>query len=201
MQLKEEKTETEKGMDGGINGHSGINEEKSRIRAYVRELRSSHSASELSEMSEGAVKALKSLIEESGAQTILLYASLPDEVNTHELLNELHAQGRLVLIPSVCGDSLELRVYDPSHTATGAFGIMESCGVLFDDFEAIDLAVIPGVAFTRDGQRLGRGKGYYDRLLPLLPCPKIGLCFPFQILSSIPTASHDASVQSVVSAQ
>ena len=65
--------------------------------------------------------------------------------------------------------------------------------------DEIDLAVIPGVAFDRHGVRLGRGKGYYDRLLPLmLNAYRIGICFPFQLLEQLPSEPHDVLMNEVV---
>ena len=97
------------------------------------------------------------------------------------------------------GDSLELHEYvSPNTTIIGAYGITESTGPIVTDYDSIDLAIIPGRAFTPDGCRLGRGKGYYDRLLPLLHCPKIGICFSFQILENIPNDTHDIKVDKVI---
>jgi 5-formyltetrahydrofolate cyclo-ligase len=79
---------------------------------------------------------------------------------------------------------------------------MEPTGEVFsvDSYHEIDLAVIPGVAFDRHGARLGRGKGYYDRLLSLmLNAYKIGICFPFQLLEHIPSEPHDVLMNEVVS--
>lgn len=87
-----------------------------------------------------------------------------------------------------------------SDLKEGAFGIMEPCGEVFADYQAIDLAIIPGMAFDRQGNRLGRGKGYYDRFLPLL-LPYIyiiGVCFPFQLLDDIPTEEHDIKMDTVL---
>lgn len=64
-----------------------------------------------------------------------------------------------ILLPVVTGDDLELRVYTgPGDLATGAYGIEEPTGALFTDYDAIDFIVVPGVAFDRNGNRLGRGK-------------------------------------------
>ena len=62
----------------------------------------------------------------------------------------------------------------------------------------IDLAVIPGMAFDRDGHRLGRGKGFYDKLLPGIKCRKIGLCFSFQLADSVPIEPHDIVMDMVL---
>jgi 5-formyltetrahydrofolate cyclo-ligase len=78
---------------------------------------------------------------------------------------------------------------------------MEPTGELFpvESYHEIDLAVIPGVAFDRLGARLGRGKGYYDRLLSQMPnAYKIGICFPFQLLERLPSEPHDVLMNEVI---
>jgi len=77
----------------------------------------------------------------------------------------------------------------------------EPSGELFTDFDRITLAIIPGMAFDHQGNRLGRGKGYYDRLLPQLShAYKLGLCFPFQLLTEeIPHEPHDCRMDEVFS--
>ena len=133
------------------------------------------------------------------AQSVLLFHSLPDEVDTHTLI-DCYARSKQIILPSVCGDDLQLHVYHPDlPTAKGPFGIVESQGTLVTDYTHIDLAIIPGVAFDRQGNRLGRGRGYYDRLLPHLSCPLIGLCHPFQIVTAIPTEPHDKQVDEIIS--
>jgi 5-formyltetrahydrofolate cyclo-ligase len=132
------------------------------------------------------------------ATTVLLYHSLPDEVRTWNFVDRWCGSKR-VLLPVVVGDDLELRLYTGRDSLRlGMYNILEPVGPLFTDYDSIDLAVIPGVAFTRDGIRLGRGKGYYDRLLPRINSPKIGICFPFQILDFIPTEPFDVRMDDVV---
>ena len=110
------------------------------------------------------------------AGTVLLYHSLPDEVDTHGFIARWMDRKRL-LLPVVHGDGLLLR----------------QCS------NATDLAVVPGVAFDRQGNRLGRGKGYYDRLLPHLPTAyKIGICFPYQLVNDIPTDAHDIRMDEII---
>ncbi len=133
------------------------------------------------------------------AHTILLYHSLPDEVCTHDFIRKWSAY-KQVLLPVVAGNDLELRRYTgPADLKKGAYGIEEPVGEPFTDYNSIDLAVIPGVAFDVHGNRLGRGKGYYDRLLPHLPhAYKIGICFPFQLLEEIPTEVQDISMDEII---
>lgn len=136
------------------------------------------------------------------AHTVLLYHSLPDEVDTHDFIRRWAGQKR-ILLPVVKGEDLELRPYTGDNClAEGAFHIDEPTGPAFTDYVAIDLAIIPGVAFDRQGNRLGRGKGYYDRLLPRLENTyKIGLCFPCQLVDRIPAEAHDVKMDEVLCGQ
>ena len=130
---------------------------------------------------------------------MLLYHSLPDEVDTHGLVRRWSGQKR-ILLPVVKGEDLELKLYTgDNHLTQGAFRIDEPTGPAFTDYAAIDLAVIPGVAFDRRGNRLGRGKGYYDRLLPrLTQARKLGICFPYQLVNDIPTDAHDIRMDEII---
>lgn len=84
----------------------------------------------------------------------------------------------------------------------GAYHIMEPAGALFPPhrYSEIDVAIIPGMAFDTQGNRLGRGKAYYDRFLPKIPgAYRIGIVFPFQLLSQIPTEETDIAMNEIVS--
>lgn len=130
----------------------------------------------------------------------MLYHSLKDEVDTHAFIRKWSREKR-ILLPVVVGDDLELRLYTgPEDLTVGAYGIEEPTGALFTDYAAIDLIVVPGVAFDRDGNRLGRGKGYYDRLLPRIPSAyKIGICFPFQVVDEVPAEPFDIRMDEIIS--
>lgn len=172
----------------------------------MKRRKAQYSSEQRQQLSTDIILQLMALPQWLEAKTVLLYHSLPDEVCTHALIDSALQQHKRVLLPVVVGEELELHQYtDHGALKEGAFHILEPQGPTFTDYAAIDLAVIPGVAFTTDGKRLGRGKGYYDRLLTTLnalphPTPTFGLAWPCQMLTQIPTEPHDIDVQQVITA-
>ena len=171
---------------------------KPALRKYIRELKEQHKASAPSD-SEQIIQELEADARFQTAQIVLMYHSLPDEVDTHAFIEKWCKQ-KTVLLPVVIGNELELRLFqNANELTTGAFGIAEPTGKVFTNFNSIDLAIIPGMAFDRQGNRLGRGKGYYDRLLPKLTnAYKIGICFPYQLVEEVPTEETDVSMHKVI---
>jgi len=143
-------------------------------------------------------KRLESLPGFEKAKTILMFWSIPGEPFTHDFIATLSKNKRVVL-PRVVGEDLELRLYDADRMIPGFRGILEPGpdAVLVEPSE-IDFAIIPGLAFDADGRRLGRGKGYYDRLLPSLICPKAGVCPDSHIVKEVPMEAHDIPVDVVI---
>lgn len=135
------------------------------------------------------------------ARTVLLYHSLPDEVDTHDFVRYWSLR-KHILLPSVKNGEIELHHYTANDgLEEGPFGIQESTGEAFTDYASIDLAIIPGVAFDAAGNRLGRGKGFYDRLLARLkdyPIYKIGICFDFQKVEQVPADTHDIPMDEIL---
>lgn len=131
------------------------------------------------------------------SRRILFYHALPDEVQTDFFLNR-HASEKEFFLPVVAEDHLLICPYDQSRIAKGAFSIPEPQGVMPVEPEIIDLAIIPGVAFDMRGNRLGRGKGFYDRLLPYLDCPCIGIGYDWQLVPEIPTEPFDRPLDGII---
>lgn len=175
---------------------------KRELRQQIRTQKRRLSAAELAVMSEDICSKVLALASWQEAGTLLLYYPLPDEVDVRLLIKDAFESGKKVLLPVVKGDELELHLYEgEASLKEGAFGIMEPTGPLFAPihYDEIELAIIPGMAFDSAGHRLGRGKGYYDRLLPNLRDAKlIGVCFPFQFLEEVPAEVHDISVCKVI---
>ncbi|MGH7495480.1 MAG: 5-formyltetrahydrofolate cyclo-ligase [bacterium] len=139
------------------------------------------------------------------AQVIHTYVSLRDEVDTHEFIRIALRAGRQVAVPKVQRETRMLAHYfigDFAALAPGILGILEPCAdagaqqLVAKD--KIDLVLVPGLAFDRQGHRLGYGAGHYDRFLAKINAPKIGLAFAAQIVESIPAAPHDRPVDFVM---
>lgn len=175
---------------------------KADIRRVVKEAKKAMTPAERQEASRRIVANLLSRRDLAKAKTVLLYAALPDEPDTAALIDHFAALGRQVLLPTVVGEDLWLRTYtSPQESAIGAFGIFEPTGPRFTDFAAIDWALVPGVAFSPAGQRLGRGRGYYDRLLShpdFGGVKKVGCAFRYQLFPTLPTEPHDILMDNVV---
>jgi len=175
---------------------------KRELRQEIRTQKRRLSAAELAVMSEDICSKVLALASWQEAGTLLLYYPLPDEVDVRLLIKDAFESGKKVLLPVVKGDELELHLYEgEASLKEGTFGIMEPTGPLFapKHYGEIELAIIPGMAFDNAGHRLGRGKGYYDRLLPNLKTAKLtGICFPFQLLEEVPAEAHDISVCEVI---
>lgn len=133
------------------------------------------------------------------ASCIALYHALPGEVQTAAFIEKWY-QKKKILLPLVVGDDLRLLLYEgPRSLQPGAFGILEpkEDGIEISGKE-IDLIIVPGVAFDTEKNRMGRGKGFYDRLLSTLEAPKIGICFGFQLLPHIPVEPFDKKMDWVI---
>jgi 5-formyltetrahydrofolate cyclo-ligase len=134
-------------------------------------------------------------------RTIAAFSALPNEPDLQPFD---WLPTRQLLLPCIDGDHLVFHlVTAPDQLIPGPFGVREpdpqKCPAA--DPATADLIFIPGLAFTKDGLRLGRGRGYYDRLLAILPgtALRIGVCFSCQLLDNIPSEPHDESVDLVLS--
>jgi len=137
------------------------------------------------------------------ASTVCLFAAHGTEPDVDLLWKHAAAPGKRICYPRVQGRDLELvAVSAPEALAVSKWNLREPArpaagGVPLSE---IDLVLVPGLAFTRDGGRLGRGGGFYDRLLgqPLLKARRIGVCFEVQIVQSVPLEGHDQRVDEVL---
>ena len=171
---------------------------KAELRKHIKQLKALHQDTIASD-SELIMQLLASDTHFLAAKTVLLYHSLSDEVNTHQFIEEWCLKKQL-LLPVVVGEELELRLFqNMNELKIGSFGIAEPTGPLFTDYAKIDFVAVPGMAFDRNGHRLGRGKGYYDRLLPKLTnAYKAGICFPYQVVDEVPVEPTDITMDGII---
>jgi len=142
------------------------------------------------------------------AKTVCCYVALPYEVQTGRLIEDMIRLGKRVVVPKasrITGQLMLSEIRDPkTDLAPGAFGVLEPTLAAWRPVEAreLDLVLVPGLAFDREGGRLGHGYGYFDRFLPRLPhrTKKVGLAYRMQILDRLPSASHDFPVQVTLTA-
>lgn len=131
------------------------------------------------------------------ADHILMYHSLPDELFTHDFL-EKWASRKHFYLPRVNGVNLEILPYDRTRLELGSFHIEEPSGDDVVNPSEIELIIVPAVAYDRKGNRLGRGKGFYDRLLAESEATKIGVGYEFQLLDEIPVEPHDVKMNIII---
>ena len=136
-----------------------------------------------------------------GAKHVMLYYSLPDELPTHATIEQWAAEGEFqIYLPRVKGDDIEVVPYmgPESLNDDNPFHIEEPVGEAVSP-DILDAVIVPGVAFDRHANRMGRGKGFYDRLLSRGDLYTIGVCHDCQMLDEIPCEPHDKPMDCVIS--
>ena len=174
--------------------------DKKEMRRMVRELKRAVTLDEKRRRSAPIMEQVEQLEAFVKARTVLLYWSMDDEVYTHAFADRWHERKRL-LLPCVEGEDLLLRQYRGRQSLRPGpeFGIPEPVGPIFDRLDEVEMIVVPGVAFDRQGNRMGRGRGFYDRLLKSTPAAlKVGVAFDFQMFDSIPVEPFDVAMDVVV---
>ena len=207
---------------------------KSEIRSFVKGLVRGISVEERARFSEALKEEVVGLECWRSAKEVMLFFSLPDEVDMLPLIRAALAEQKRIYLPrviatkvsrgvdvcevaegntllkkstlpagnTVSGEEmvLEVRELAPEQLAPGRWGIWEPTdeAPLLSDYSRLDLVVVPGVAFSSDGKRLGRGKSFYDRFLPLVPrAAFVGVCYPCQVVEQIPADPWDIGMDIV----
>lgn len=174
---------------------------KEQLRADMRAKRRALTAENVSEMSAQIRKQLMSLDIIKNAETVCIFLSAFKEPDTFEIVRALTAASKRVVVPITDEENvtLSLGYIDSTDDLTrGAYGIYEPSVIRPANSDELDVIVVPALAFDRHGNRLGFGMGYYDRLLASNGCPKIGLCYDFQLLDEIPAEPHDIAMNFII---
>lgn len=177
-----------------------IDEQKKAIRKQIKVLKKNVSLEDKKSRSFNILDTLEKDEAFIAADTVMLYWSMEDEVFTHDFVVKWAKRKKLIL-PCVNGASLDLRIFKGLENLVEGegFGILEPSGELFTDIDSLDLIIVPGVAFDKNNNRMGRGKAYYDKLLTTTSCQKVGICFNFQLLDVVPINKYDVKMNSIIS--
>lgn len=171
---------------------------KAEIRRGIKLQTKTLSLQQSQEQGRSVIEQLEQIVAQRKPQVVALFAPLPDEIPIGELAQRLKCR---VVIPRVDGDDMEFYDYDMAAMTEGSFGILEPQDTRLCHAAEIDLMVVPGVAFTSSGNRLGRGKGFYDKYLSRegFRAYCVGVCYAHQLLEQLPTEPHDKPMDMVVS--
>lgn len=135
------------------------------------------------------------------AKQIMLYMPLGNETDTSDITNKALTDGKKLILPVTDEKTCKITpcYYEKgSELSKGAFSIKEPCVKDVADISKIDVILVPGIAFDRNGGRVGFGKGCYDRFLKNTPAIKIGFCYEMQICKSISEDEHDVEMDYII---
>ncbi|MDX1639634.1 MAG: 5-formyltetrahydrofolate cyclo-ligase [Balneolaceae bacterium] len=184
----------------------GANREKERLRAQLLEQRNSLTEAKYRDASEEIVARLQELPEIRNARTVHCYVSMNErrEVDTHLLLRWLLASNKRVVVPVTIIEDMELEhveLQSIDSLEKNRWGVKEPNGGRNVEPKTLDLVIVPMVGGDLQCNRIGYGKGFYDRFLSRVDCPTIGLCFDECVVKEIPTESFDIPLSAIVTQQ
>jgi 5-formyltetrahydrofolate cyclo-ligase len=172
---------------------------KKELRNLIKALKNEQNKKDWERISDAIFVQIEDTEAFNKASSILSYWSMSDEVMTHKAV-ERWSKYKKVYLPLIKGNDLELVLFEgvEKMKPEPVFGILEPTSAEKIEIGEIDLVIVPGVAFDASCNRMGRGKGYYDRLLSESVAVKIGVAFSFQIVDKVPVDPHDVPLDMVV---
>lgn len=172
---------------------------KNLLKESMLEKRDSMPNDEIAEKSAQIKSRLFGLEQYKKSKTIMFFVSFGSEISTHGMIKEA-LRNKSVIVPKVAHHEIEPSViigFD--NLVPGKFGILEPIETMNIANKNIDIVLVPGIVFDKEGHRIGYGYGFYDKFLAKVPkAVKIGLCFDFQFVDKIPRETHDVSVDFIV---
>lgn len=176
-------------------------EAKKALRKEIKTLKAHLTDAQKQEAEEKVLGGLLCDTKLMSCHNIIAYSSLPDELPTERIIRTLISRGHSVYLPVINGDNIEFHQYnnDDEMQVDNPYGISEpKQGQILPDNEPVSI-IVPGIAFTANGKRLGRGGGYYDRFLETKKNSyKVGVGFLCQCVEDIPTEDFDIAMDRVI---
>ncbi len=177
-----------------------LREEKRALRRLIKERKAQLSRQDMEREAAGVFSAVAALPAFREANTVLAYWAMDDELPTASFVDGLVGSKRIAL-PVVQGEDLLLMEYTGRACLQRVppFGIEEPQDTPVIPPSDVDLVLVPGVAFDPRGNRMGRGRGFYDRLFAQMPdVATVGVCLSVQLVESVPTEAHDVPMDYMV---
>jgi len=174
--------------------------DKAALRKELLNRRRALNQKERAEKSQAIFKRLQTMAAYKTTKCVLVYASMADEVQTKSIIEDLNARGVDIYLPLILSDTEFIPCKMTDETQKNRYGIDEPvpCETAQKGSGKIDLAICPGVGFDTNGNRIGFGKGYYDRYLHGEKLTKIGLAFETQMTDEIVMTKTDVPMDFVV---
>ena len=174
--------------------------DKKALRKQLAEKKRAMTPEQIRDKSEKLTRAFLQTAQYQAAKTLYGYLSYNQEVRTEQILRQALADGKTVAVPKVYGQEMKfILLTDLDRLEKSQMGIPEPIddAPVADDPQA--LVLMPGVAFTAAGARMGYGGGYYDKFLAQEPQhPTVALCYDFQMVDALPTEEYDVPVDLVL---
>ncbi|MBQ7986559.1 MAG: 5-formyltetrahydrofolate cyclo-ligase [Clostridia bacterium] len=174
---------------------------KNKIREEMKQKRRNMMPEEVFEKSQMAQKIFLESEQYKNAKAIMLYLPLGNEVDTKAIINNAFSLEKKVLVPVTDSKTFEItafKITEGMEFEKGTFSVKEPKERISFELSKIDVVLVPGIAFDRDGGRIGFGKGCYDKFLKGIKAVKIGFCYDFQLVDSIETDENDVSMDYVI---
>lgn len=175
---------------------------KQLIREEVSRTREDQGEDLINNRSSSIMQKVFSLSDFVNANTIFFYISFRGEVKTLEIIEEALSIGKRVVVAKVDKENKGLilsEIESLTELEPGFLGILEPKEIKEIKPEELDMVLVPGIAFDEKGNRVGYGKGYYDRFLRKIKnVPFIGLAYEVQMVNNIPSDKHDISVDKII---
>lgn len=175
--------------------------EKAELRKEIKMKRRALTADEVCTASAVISDKLWDVPSFLGANTVMVYISSFNEVSTATVTEKLLSLGKRVIVPISDTETETLilsYIEDMSSLSAGAYGILEPQHIRTAQPSDIDCILVPGIVFDKNGNRMGFGKGYYDKLLAQTSAVKIGLCYDFQLMQDIAVEAHDVPMDIII---
>ena len=174
---------------------------KTKIRLKIKKIRAEMSHREVAEKSKSAAQLFLSSDFYKNAAQIMLYTQLGNETDTTDIISCAFADKKTLVFPITEVHSGIITPYYADEKTVfkkGNFSVSEPVGTQVADMTKTDVILVPGIAFDKTGGRIGFGKGCYDRLLKNSAAVKIGYCYGFQLVDSIPCEPHDVKMDFII---